>query len=196
MILRRIAPLLLALALAACGSTRGAPTPVAASAPAGSHHPGLTCAPFARELSGIALYGEAASWWDGAGSQYKRGSKPVVGSVLVFRRSARLASGHVAVVSRILTPRQIQVFQANWVPNELDRDQLVVDVSAGNDWSEVRVWYPPVNQLGVHEYAAYGFVLPPRPASYDELAQAMQPAALYAVSSRGRQPPRARTFGS
>lgn len=195
MILRRIVPLLLVLGVAACGSSRSAPVPAAASAPAGSHHPGLTCAPFARELSGIALYGDAATWWDGASGQYKRGSKPVVGGVLVFRRSSRLPSGHVAVVSRILTPRQIQVFQANWVPNELDRDQLVVDVSEKNDWSVVRVWYPPVNQLGVYEYAAYGFVLPPRPASYDELAQAVQPAAVYAISARGRQPPRARTFG-
>lgn len=196
MILCRIAPLLLALGLAACGSNRAAPVPAAASAPAGSRHPGLTCAPFARELSGIALYGDAATWWDSAAGQYKRGSRPVVGSVLVLRRSSRLPSGHVAVVSRILTPRQVQVIQANWVPNELDRDQLVVDVSETNDWSEVRVWYPPTGQLGTHAYPAYGFILPPRPATHEELAEAMQPAAVYAISSRGRQPPRARTFGS
>jgi hypothetical protein len=82
------------------------------------------------------------------------------------------------------------------VPNELDQDQLVVDVSERNDWSEVRVWYPPTATLGIHTYPAYGFILPPRPATHDELAEAAQPAALYAISSRGRQPPRARTFGS
>ena len=191
----RILPLFLAVFLTACGSSRP-PTPAVANASGNSSRvPGLTCAPFARELSGIALYGDAATWWDGASGKYKRGDKPVVGSVLVFQRSSRLPSGHVAVVSRILTPRQVQVIQANWVPNELEQDQLVVDVSASNDWSEVRVWYPPTNQLGSHTYAAYGFVLPPRPATHEELASAAQPAAVYAISSRGRQPPRARTFG-
>ena len=191
LIFARIAPLLIAVSLAACGS----PSPGKSSAGTATMHPGLTCAPFARELSGIALYGDAATWWDGAAGRYGRGSKPVVGSVLVFRRSGRLASGHVAVVSRILTPRQVQVIQANWVPNALDHDQLVVDVSERNDWTEVRVWYPPTNQLGSSAYPTYGFVLPPRPATHEELAQATQPAALYAVNSRGRQPPRARTYG-
>jgi|GEM_PF-360432 len=192
----RILPLFLAVFLSACGSSRP-PAPGVANASGTSNHvPGLTCAPFARELSGIALYGDAATWWDGASGKYKRGNKPVVGGVLVFQRSSRLPSGHVAVVSRILTPRQVQVIQANWVPNELEQDQLVVDVSASNDWSEVRVWYPPNNQLGTHTYSAYGFILPPRPATHEELASAAQPAAVYAISSRGRQPPRARTFGS
>ena len=192
--MRRFAPLLFAGVLAACGASRSAPGP-ATSASAGTRHAGLTCAPFARELSGIALYGDAATWWEGAAGQYQRGTRPIVGSVLVFRRSSRLPSGHVAVVSRLVTPRQVEVFQANWVPNQLDRDQLVVDVSERNDWSDVRVWYPPTGQLGSSNYATYGFILPPRPATHEELNQAAQPAALYAISSRGHQPPRARTFG-
>jgi surface antigen len=194
-ILGRVAPLLLLAALAACGSPARPPSPAAALGPT-SRHPGLTCAPFARELSGIALYGEAAAWWEAAGGQYQRGSRPEVGAVLVFRREPRLPSGHVAVVSKVLTPRQVLVFQANWVPDELDQDQLVVDVSERNDWSELRVWYPPIAQLGAHTYPAYGFILPPRPATHEELEQAAQPAAVYAISSHGRQPPRARTFGS
>src|SRR5277367_909636 len=97
---------LLAVALSACGS----PSPhTGANLAATSKHPGLTCAPFARELSGIALYGDADTWWDGAAGRYTRASKPAVGSVLVLRRSGRLPSGHVAVVSRLLTPRQILV---------------------------------------------------------------------------------------
>jgi surface antigen len=160
--------------------------------PAPIRQSGLTCAPFARELSGIALYGEAATWWDNAAGTYRRAARPEVGGVLVFRRSSRLPSGHVSVVSRVINARQIEVIQANWVPEQLDQDQLVVDVSERNDWSEVRVWYPPINQIGSHTYSAYGFVLPPRPATYAELSQATRPALRFALDTKGRPPPRAR----
>ncbi len=189
--LRPLLPLLVA-ALSACGSSSPQTGPNLA---ASSRHPGLTCAPFARELSGIALYGDADTWWDGAAGRYDRASRPTVGSVLVLRRSGRLPSGHVAVVSRVLTSRQIQVIEANWVPGELDQDQLVVDVSDRNDWTAVRVWYPPINQLGSYAYPAFGFILPPQPATHEELVRATQPAARFAIDSQGRQPPRARLYG-
>jgi hypothetical protein len=188
----RLLPLLLAGLLAACGSAPVTGPNLAAS----SHYSGLTCAPFARELSGIALYGDAATWWDNAAGHYERSNHPDIGSVLVFRRSQRLPSGHVAVVSRLLTPRQVLVIQANWVHDQLDEDQLVVDVSEHNDWSQVRVWYPPINQLGSYAYPAYGFVLPPSPATHEELVRAIEPAVRYATSDHNRQPPRARYYGS
>jgi len=182
----------LALALGACGTSPQTGPNLAAS----SSHPGLTCAPFARELSGLPLYGDADTWWDAAAGRYPESSRPEPGAVLVLRRSGRLPTGHVSVVSRLLTRRQILVIQANWVPGELDEDQLVVDVSERNDWSEVRVWYPPINQMGSHVYPAYGFILPPRPATHQELVRATGPAAVYALESHGRAPPRARFFGS
>jgi surface antigen len=123
------------------------------------------------------LQGDAADWWAAASGRYARVSQPEVGSVLVFRRTERLRSGHVSVVSRLLDPRRIHVIQANWMPGELDLDQLVVDVSAHNDWTAVRVWYPPGDQLGGHSYPTYGFVLPSAPKSHDALAQGAQPAA-------------------
>ena len=187
---RHILPLMLAGLLAGCGASRSSQTTM--SGPPGLHQSGLTCAPFARELSGIALYGEAFTWWDTAAGQYRRGNRPEVGSVLVFRRSSRLPSGHVSVVSRVINPRQIEVIQANWVSEQLDQDQLIVDVSERNDWTEVRVWYPPTNQIGTYTYTAYGFVLPPRPATYAELSQATKPALIYARDTKGRPPPRAR----
>ena len=102
-------------------------------------------------------------------------------------------SGHVSVVSRLLGPRQLLVTQANWVPGELDEDQLVVDVSERNDWTEVRVWWPPIGQLGAHAYPAYGFIQPPVPETRDELTKTARTAANIAVSSAtGRPPPRAR----
>jgi surface antigen len=182
--------LLAPLGLAACGGSSGGPS---AEYSPGTPYPGIDCAPFARELSGIALYGDAASWWDQAAGVYRRGSRPMLGAALVFRREDRLPSGHVSVVSRVLGPRQIQVTDANWVHGELNEDQLVVDVSEDNDWSAVRVWWPPIGQLGSHEYATYGFILPPAPATHDELAHATPLAAQLALSSNyGRPPPRAR----
>lgn len=186
----RILPLALLCLLAACG---GGGSPMASGA--GERHPGLTCAPFARELSGIALYGDAADWWEAAAGRYDRDVRPVPGSVLVFRRGARLPSGHVSVVSRVLGAREIEVIQANWVPAELDRDQRVVDVSETNDWSRIRVWWPPVNGLGAYAYAAYGFILPQHPATHAELARAVGAAARYAMQITGRPPPRARLAG-
>jgi surface antigen len=182
---------LLLTTLSACGS--GAPV---ATAGGGPRMHGLTCAPFARELSGVALYGDAAEWWDAAAGRYRRSGVPELGSVLVLKREQRLPSGHVSVVSRVLGDRRIEVIQANWVPDELDVDQLVVDVSEENDWSVVRVWWPPVGQLGAHEYAAYGFIAPPGPATHEQLAQAAPVAARLSLTSmRGRPPPRARLYG-
>ena len=180
------------LAVSACAS--GSRT--GANLAAASSHPGLTCAPFARELSGIAIYGDADQWWDAADGRYQKASRPVVGSVLVFRRTSRLRSGHVSVVSRLLTPRQVLVIQANWVQGELDEDQLIVDISPRNDWSVVRVWWPPTGQLGAYEYETYGFILPPREATHEELRRATGPAAVLGVRAAvGRPPPRARFFG-
>src|SRR5579863_1557304 len=162
--------LLLLLALAACGS----------SGPEGNARLGdyvggsvpVECAPFARALSGVRLWGEAADWWPEAAGRYERGETPSVGSVLVLYRSGRLPSGHVAVVSQVVGRREILVTQANWVRGRVSEDQPVIDVSEENDWSLVRVWWPPVGQMGISEYAAYGFIRSDRPASHDQLIAA------------------------
>jgi surface antigen len=178
------------LSLQACG---GAPAAFTVSRESGPHYPGIACAPFARELSGIALYGDAASWWNQAAGRFVRGSRPVLGAALVFQRESRLPAGHVSVVSRILGPRQVEVTHANWVPGQLDEDQLIVDVSEHNDWSLIRVWYPPVHQLGAHLYAAYGFIHPPIITTRDDILRTARAAADIAVTSaEGRAPPTAR----
>jgi hypothetical protein len=48
----------------------------------------------------------------------------------------------------------------------------VLDVSPGNDWSVVRLWWPPSGQMGIAEYAVRGFIQPDRPASHDQLIAA------------------------
>ncbi len=143
----------LAVLLSACGSGPRRLGSASASA-------GLECAPYARQASGIRLYGEAYSWWEQAAGRYDRGSKPMPGSVLVFRRSGRLGSGHVSVVERVVSDREITVTQANWVPGRVSRDEPVVDVSPGNDWSAVRVWWAPSLALGLTTYPTYGFIGP------------------------------------
>ena len=127
----------------------------------------LECAPFARAVSGVNLRGAAADWWQAAAGRYVRTSQPVVGAVLAFRRTSRLPDGHAAVVSRLLSDREILVTQANWVPHRVTEDMPVIDVSAANDWSMIRVWWPPSGQMGSRTYPAWGFILPDQPMSHD-----------------------------
>ena len=120
----------------------------------------LECAPYARQVSGIMLYGDAADWWEAADGRYVRGADPVAGGVLVFQRSGRLPSGHVAVVRSVVSAREIRVDQANWVHHRISQDVPVIDVSGANDWSQVRVWWDPAAAIGVATYATYGFISP------------------------------------
>ena len=156
------------LLLSACAS--GGPTGGGGAYVGGTV--GLECAPFARALSGVQLRGVADAWWDEADGRYQRTSRPAIGSVLVLRRDGRLPYGHVAVVSRVLSGREIMVTQANWVHHRVTEDQPVVDVSRDNDWTLVRIWWPPAGQMGSYEYAAYGFIRPDRPFSHDEITSA------------------------
>ena len=142
------------LLLAACASSRfaGYGTPTT-----------LTCVPYARAVSGIELTGNAWRWWAEADGRYPRAHRPVPGAVLVFRRHGAMTAGHVAVVTRVLGPREILVTQANWLPGRLQRATPVLDVSPANDWTSVRVWYAPDHEPGRTIYPTDGFILPARP---------------------------------
>ena len=186
----RLALLVLPMLLEACASGPARGPYIAGE----SYHPGLQCAPFANQLSGIALYGDAATWWRKAAGRYRRSHRPEVGAVLVMSRQSRLPYGHVAVVSRLIDRRHLDVMQANWEPGIVDRDQLVVDVSPRNDWSRVRVWWPPTDTLGITTYRADGFILPRYPATHAELARAVDAAARLGMITAGRPPPTAREY--
>jgi surface antigen len=155
--MRAALAMLLLLALAACGSTR------APEGGAGLSEP-VSCVPYARARSGIQLSGDAWTWWDAAAGRYDRSRTPIPGSVLVINRTSRMRDGHVAVVTRVLGRREILVDHANWASGaargRIATDQRVVDVSPGNDWSVVRVWYPRIDDLGVTGYPVRGFVHP------------------------------------
>ena len=50
----------------------------------------------------------------------------------------------------------------------LSKNVSVIDVSPSNDWTQVRVWYPPVKDYG-SPYLTFGFVLPDvQQAAYKE----------------------------
>lgn len=136
----------------------------------------MECVPFARALSGVQLSGSAADWWWKAEGLYTRTNTPEVGAVLVFRRSGRLAHGHVAVVSRLVADREIMVTHANWLRDHVVVDQPVIDISPDNDWTLVRVWWPPTGQMGATAYPVEGFILPDRDLSSDQLAAAVPEA--------------------
>ena len=149
--MRPVVAILLVLSVAACGSSSGGGLNSSGS---------LECVPYARQRSGVQLYGDAASWWDQADGRYAKGSDPVPGGVLVFRRSGRLPYGHVAVVQSQRSAREITVDQANWVHHRVTTGEPVIDVSDANDWSQVRVWWDPAGAMGATTYPAYGFIAP------------------------------------
>ena len=157
----RMIAMLGALALAACGSSGGSGPRSGVPGYAGGD---TSCVPYARARSGIDLQGDAWQWWDAAAQsgRYDRSRRPRVGSVLVFMRTQRNRSGHLAVVTRIVGPREIRVDHANWATGRnrgrIARDQPVLDVSPNNDWSLVRVWYPPANGLGQTSFPTFGFI--------------------------------------
>jgi len=127
----------------------------------------LSCVPYVRQNSTVDLRGDAWMWWNAAAGVYDRGSKPMAGSVLVFKRTGHMVKGHVALVSKVLSRREVLIDHANWAPqSSRERGRVaenvrVIDVSAANDWSEVRVWYGPLGDYGTHAYPSYGFIYAP-----------------------------------
>jgi len=117
------------------------------------------CALYARAQTGVDLFGAAGGWWDEAAGRYQRGHVPAVGSILVFRRTGYIPSGHVAVVAQVINSREIVVNHANWYRGMVTRDVTVIDDSPDNDWSAVAVM-----DLGTGKYGrdnpTYGFVYP------------------------------------
>ena len=121
------------------------------------------CVPFARLMSGIQIFGDARTWWGQAVGKYDTGFIPKAGAVLCFKPTERMNLGHVAFVSQVLTDRVIQVTHANWslmngARGQVEQDVTVVDVSPAGNWSEVKVWYDPIRDLGTTVYPTQGFI--------------------------------------
>lgn len=125
--------------------------------------PYLQCAPYARQTSGIQIYGNARTWWSQAAGRYERGRAPRIGAVMTFKPHRNMVEGHVATVSKIIDKRTVLLDHANWSPingrrGQIERGAKAVDISRNNDWSEVQVWYAPLNALGKTRWPLYGFI--------------------------------------
>lgn len=124
--------------------------------------PTLQCVAFARTASNISLSGNAANWWDNAAGIYMRGQRPESGSVLAFTANGHMRLGHVAVVSRVINGREIEIDHANWAGPGSYRGGVahsvpVVDVSERNDWTAVRVGLGRSGEFG-SVYPTFGFI--------------------------------------
>jgi surface antigen/ribosomal protein S15P/S13E len=136
-----------------------------AAPPANAQEPLLQCVPYARQVSGIQIYGDAHSWWQQAEGKYARGQRPAVGAVMAFKPYRSMQLGHVATVAKVIDKRRVLLDHANWSPidgrkGQIERNVLAEDVSSANDWSEVRVWYAPIGGLGTTRYPVHGFIYP------------------------------------
>ena len=122
-------------------------------------HKPLQCAPYAREHSGIKIYGDAYTWWDQAAGKYARGALPESGTVMVLNNYAGTERGHLAVVRRVIGPREIRVDHANWLDDgAIYVNDPVEDVSSANDWSVVRVFNLKTGGWGSRLYPVQGFI--------------------------------------
>jgi surface antigen len=132
---------------------------LSAPAEATSSH-GANCVAYARAMTGIQIDGNAGMWWSHAAGRYERGQEPKIGAILAFRSSGRMRSGHVAVVTGIMGPREILVDHANWVRGRVSKAMLAVDTSLGNDWTSVRVVGSRAEARGARDNPTFGFIYP------------------------------------
>ena len=123
------------------------------------------CVPYARDVSGVNIYGNAHTWWSQAAIKgYERGNVPQKGAVFVLAKTAKLSYGHLSVVKKVKNSRLITVTHSNWGDGPISRRMVyksmkLKDVSVQNNWTQVKFWNPEIDAYGL-PYAAYGFIYP------------------------------------
>lgn len=139
----------------------------------------MQCAPYAREHSGVKIFGDAKDWWNKAAGKFARGSQPANGAVMVLTGYAGPDRGHLAVVKQLVSPREIRVDHANWLNDgSIYVNDPVVDVSAANDWSAIKVWNIKTGSWGMRVYSVKGFI-GPGPGGRERVASANQNSDLF-----------------
>ncbi|MFC0410510.1 CHAP domain-containing protein [Roseomonas elaeocarpi] len=124
---------------------------------------GISCVPYARMVTGMNISGNGGDWWGNAAGEYQRDGRPEPGSVLAFRASGGMRLGHVAVVERMVSAREIEIEHANWGGPGIRKGSVlhnvsVVDVSDRNDWTAVRVEVGHGSGAYGRTYSTYGFI--------------------------------------
>jgi len=156
----------------------------------------IWCVPYAREISGVQIRGDADTWWGQAAGRYDRGNRPAPYAVLALKPDRRLNDGHVAVVTGIEGPREIRVSHANWGWNAATRGRVythmpAIDVSPGNDWTQVRFKHPAAGGFG-RIYPALGFIYSDHQAPDIRVADVTPPAPTRSPA-QPTSPPRSNT---
>jgi surface antigen len=132
---------------------------ILAPAPAAAQY--WQCVTYARTITPVEIRGNANTWWNQAEGRYERGQKPREGAIMAFRSSRAMPLGHVAVVSKIVSDREVLLDHANWsVGGRVEHDVRAVDVSDAGDWSAVKVWFGPIGDMGKRVNAVAGFIYP------------------------------------
>ncbi|HEY1612068.1 MAG TPA: CHAP domain-containing protein [Rhizomicrobium sp.] len=117
------------------------------------------CVAYIRERTGFVVQGDAHLWWDHAEGLYDRAGTPEPDAVMVFAATRSMKRGHVALVTKVVSDREIIVDHANWMRDgKLYLNMPVMDVSPNNDWTLVRVWNARDHQWGARAYPIRGFV--------------------------------------
>lgn len=124
---------------------------------------GISCVPYARSVTGMGIKGNAKDWWDNASGLYARGSSPESGAVMSFKGTRSMSLGHVAVVTRVVDSRTVEIDHANWRGPGASKGGVfknipVVDVSPNNDWTQVRVGLGHSGDFGGTVYPTNGFI--------------------------------------
>jgi Surface antigen len=197
--IRLLAAAMICVGLAGCASSpdydddyrAGARAPRASAPQPRSSSGVLQCVPYARDHSGVKIWGDAYTWWGQADGKYARGFTPVEGAVMVLTNYAGPNRGHVAVVRDVVSSREIRIDHANWLDDgAIFTDDPVRDVSQANDWSVVRVFNPRAGAWGGRLYPVQGFIGPGRGTGVQPGDALVARAQDEASQSLSRTPPK------
>ena len=150
---------------------------IALSVPAG----GISCVPYVRQATGMAIRGNGGDWWHNAAGLYARGHAPEPGAVMAFARTGQM------------------IHHANWGGPGIRRgsimaDVSVIDVSLNNDWSSVRVQVGRDQENMGRIYPIQGFIYDRPDNGYVRTAATPRPGGPVLANARSLRPDEVRSF--
>jgi surface antigen len=168
---------------------------IALSVPPG----GISCVPYVRQATGMAIRGNGGDWWHNAAGLYARGHRPEAGAIMAFSRTSQMHAGHVAVVQEVISAREVLIHHANWGGPGIRRgsimwDVSVIDVSQNNDWSSVRVQVGRDQESLGRIYPIQGFIYDRPDNGYVRTASTPRPGGPVMVNAHSLRPSDVRGF--
>lgn len=164
-----------------------------------SYPGGISCVPYVRQATGMAIRGNGGDWWHNAAGLYARGHRPEPGAVMAFARTGQMGAGHVAVVQDVISNREVLIHHANWGGPGIRRgsimwDVSVVDVSLNNDWSAVRVQVGRDQESLGRIYPIQGFIYDRPDNGYMRSAATPRPGGPLLANAHSLSPGEVRRF--